>query len=161
MFILGGVIMNAEFINPFIKASKDILVQMAGIQSEMGSIYVKEKTFLSPNVAILIGLTGGFKGQAVISMGESMAFKIVSNMMGGLPVASLDDIAKSAISELGNMILGNAATLLYNNDIKIDITPPSLLVGEKLSISIPNTKAICIPLKTEFGVLEIDIAVKE
>jgi len=153
--------MNAEIINPFIKASRDILVQMAAIQSEMGSIYLKEKTFPSANVAILIGITGDFKGQAVLSMGEAMALKVASNMMGGLPVAALDDIAKSAISELGNMILGNAATLLYNQNIKIDITPPTLLVGENLSISTPTLKTLCIPLKTEFGILEIDIAIKE
>lgn len=153
--------MNVDLINPFIKASKDILAQMAGIQSEMGAIYVKENTFPTSNVAILIGITGGFRGQAVISMEESISLKISSNMMGGMPVATLDDLAKSAISELGNMILGNAATILYNDDIKIDITPPTLLVGEKLSISLPNMKTICVPLNTDHGVVELDIAIKE
>ena len=71
------------------------------------------------------------------------------------------DITKSAISELGNMILGNAATLLYNINIKIDITPPTLLLGEKISISIANMKTICIPLKTELGIIELDISIKE
>jgi len=153
--------MNAEFINPFIKASKDILAQMAGMHSEMGSIYVKDKTFPTSNVAIIIGITGGLTGQAVLSMSEGMAIKIASNMMGGLPVADLDDISRSAISELGNMIMGNAATLLYNHNLKIDITPPTLLIGEKISISMPNMKALCIPLKTEYGIIELDIAVKE
>jgi len=153
--------MNAELINPFIKASKDILVQMTGISSEMGSVYIKNKNFSIANVVIMIGITGDFKGQAVISMDERIAFKIASNMMGGLPVAALDDITKSAISELGNMILGNAATLLYNINIKIDITPPTLLLGEKISISIANMKTICIPLKTELGIIELDISIKE
>lgn len=153
--------MNAELINSFIKASKDIIVQMAGVQSETGSVYVKEKTFPSMNVAIMIGITGDFKGQALISMEKNVGLKIASNMMGGLPVADLDDIAKSAISELGNMILGNAATLLYNQGIKIDITPPSLLVGDNLSVSITSMKTLCVPLKTEHGLIEFDIAVKE
>ena len=153
--------MNAEFVNPFIKASRDILVQMTGISSEMGSVYIKDKSFLMPNVVIMIGITGDFKGQAVVSMSEGIAFRIASNMMGGLPVAALDEITKSAISELGNMILGNAATLLYNLNIKIDITPPTLLIGDKISISLANMKTICIPLKTEFGIIELDISTKE
>jgi chemotaxis protein CheX len=152
---------KAEYINSFLNASKDILAQMAGISSEMGKIYVKDSPFASQNVAIIIGLTGTIKGQVLINMSEPMALKIASNMMGGMPVAALDEIARSAISELGNMILGNAATLLYNLGVTMDITPPTLLVGEKISLSTAQIKTICIPLQTEMGTFEIDIAVKE
>ena len=55
-------------------------------------------------------------------------------------------MAKSAISELANMIMGNAATLLYNRGINIDITPPSLLMGENMQITPSKMKTICIPL---------------
>ncbi|MFZ5969805.1 MAG: chemotaxis protein CheX [Bacillota bacterium] len=153
--------MKAELINPFIKASREILQQMASISSEIGQITVKESSFPSPNIAILIGLTGGMRGQVVLGMDESVAKQIASNMMCGMPVAVLDDMAKSAISELGNMILGNAATLLYNQGITIDITPPTLLVGEKITVSTTNMKPVSIPLKTDQGVIEIDIVVKE
>lgn len=153
--------MNADLINPFIKASRDILQQMANIPSELGKVYVKDASFDAPNVTILIGLTGEMKGQVVIGMSEDMAKKIASNMMGGMPVETLDEIAKSAISELGNMVLGNTATLLYNIGIKIDITPPTLLIGEKLSISTISTKTITIPLNTDYGIIELDIAIKE
>ncbi|MEW9123524.1 MAG: chemotaxis protein CheX [Thermotaleaceae bacterium] len=153
--------MKAELVNPFIKASKDILLQTSMVPFELGKVYMKDSPFLTQNVAILIGLTGGLKGQAIISMSEDMGKKIASSMMGGMPVDVFDEIAKSAISELGNMIMGNTATLLYNEGVIIDITPPTLLTGENLSVSNAKIKTLCIPLQSNIGVVEIDIAVRE
>ncbi|MCT4617812.1 MAG: chemotaxis protein CheX [Marinisporobacter sp.] len=153
--------MNVELINPFIKASKDILHQMANMPCEMGKIFTREGSFDGSEVMIFIGLTGELKGQAILGMQEEVAKKIVSNMMGGMEIAALDDIAKSAISELGNMVLGNAATLIYNKGITIDITPPTLLIGEKLSVSTSSKQTITVPLNTDYGIIELDIAIKE
>ena len=62
-------------------------------------------------------------------------FKIASAMMMGMKITELDEMSKSAIAESANMILGNAATILYNKGIKIEITPPSLMTGENIQIS--------------------------
>ena len=44
-------------------------------------------------------------------------------------IQQMDEMSSSAICELGNMILGNAATILAANEIGIDITPPTLSHG--------------------------------
>lgn len=59
-------------------------------------------------------------------------------MMMGMPVEELDELSKSAITELSNMILGNAATIFYNRSIKMEITPPALFVGDNMEISTPK-----------------------
>ena len=46
-------------------------------------------------------------------------------MMMGMPVTALDDMSASAINELGNMMMGNAATILSTKGIAMDITPPT------------------------------------
>ena len=79
-------------------------------------------------------------------MNRSVALNIASNMMGGAEIAELDEISKSAISELANMILGNTATILYNKGIGIEITPPTFLMGENLQISNSKMTTICVPL---------------
>jgi chemotaxis protein CheX len=95
-------------------------------------------------------------------MSKKVAFMIASAMMFGMPVDELNEISKSAISELTNMILGNTATLLYNKGIGIEITPPSLLLGENLQISPSKMKTICVPLYlSDTDVLEIDISVED
>ncbi len=107
-------------------------------------------------------MAGEFKGQVFFSMDESTACKIASAMMFGMEVTALEDMAKSAIAELGNMIMGNVSTEFYNNGIKIDITPPTILVGSDMAVSTKSAKTMCVPLILEnIGKIEIDIAISE
>jgi len=62
-------------------------------------------------------------------MNKNVALTAASGMMGGLNLTELDEMSKSALSELTNMILGNTATLLYNRGVGVEITPPSFLMG--------------------------------
>jgi chemotaxis protein CheX len=154
--------MNIEYVNPFIEASQTVLKQIAGIDAKLGKVYLKESPYKSDCIIIMVGLTGKMRGQAMFTMGTSVALEIASSMMGGMQLSELDEISKSAISELTNMILGNTATILYNKGIAVEITPPSFLMGENLQVSYTKIKTICIPLTMESGsVIEIDLAVEE
>lgn len=151
--------MNIEHINPFIEASQTVLKQIAGIDAKMGKVYLKESPYKSNSIIIIVGLTGQIRGQAMFSMTMEVGLFIASSMMGGMPVPELDEISKSALSELTNMILGNTATILYNNGMAIDITPPTCLFGDNLQISNNKLKVVCIPLMINDGkAFEIDLA---
>lgn len=150
--------MNVDYINPFIEASQSVLMMMTGNKPELGQVYIRESPFKSDNVAVIVGLTGKIRGQVILSFSQKSALAVASAMMGGMTVSVLDEISKSAISELANMIMGNTATLLASRGISIDITPPSLLMGEKLLITPANMKTICIPLRIG-GENSIDIDV--
>lgn len=152
--------MNVEYINSFIEASQIVLKQVAGIDAKLGNIYLKNSPYGSDCIVIIVGLTGKMRGQAIFNMNKAVAMNIASSMMGGMPVNELDEISKSAISEMTNMILGNAATILYNKGIGVEITPPSFLMGDNMQISSSNMKTVCIPLILNNGnVMEIDILV--
>jgi len=154
--------MNVEYINPFIEASQTVLKQTANIDAKLGKVFLKTSPYKSDCVVIIVGLTGKMRGQAVFTMTRSIAIYIASAMMGGLPITELDEMAKSAISELSNMILGNAATILYKKGIGIEITPPTLLMGDNLQISTNKMRTICIPLIfNDEQQIEIDISVVE
>ncbi len=153
--------MKAEYINPFIKASTEVLKLIANLDFKTGAPYLKSSPFGADNLIILVGITGEIRGQAVISMSEEMAKKVASSMMMGMPVDEIDEMAKSALSELGNMIMGNTATLLFNAGVNIDITPPTLMMGQKMQISSAGMKTIGVPLMCEIGEITVDISVKE
>jgi Predicted inhibitor of MCP methylation, homolog of CheC len=153
--------MNIEYINPFIEASQTVLKQIANIDAKLGKVYLKESPYSSESIVILVGLTGKIRGQAMFTMKKSLAMNIASIMMFGMPVTDFDEISKSAISELTNMILGNAATLLYNRGTHVDITPPSLLMGDNMQISSSKMKTVCVPLILDNNeVIELDISVE-
>lgn len=152
--------MNVEYINPFINVSVNLVHMVCNVKAERGQIFIKDSPFMPDRVVIIIGIAGEFRGQAFFSMDEGTACKIASSMMMGMEVNTLDEMAKSAIAELGNMIMGNVSTEFYNKGIKIDITPPTILVGKDMSVSTKGIKSICVPLILEnMGKIEIDIAI--
>lgn len=152
--------MNVEYINPFIEASQSVLKQIANIDVKLGKIFIKTSPYDSDSVVIIIGITGKIRGQVIFTMNRKVALHIASSMMAGMPVTELDEISKSAISELTNMILGNTATILYNRGIGIEITPPSLLLGDNMQISNNKLKTVCIPLHLNGDdIFEIDVSI--
>jgi len=154
--------MNVEYINPFIEASQSVWTMMTGNKPVLGKVYLKNVPYHSEDIAVIVGLTGKIRGQVVISMNANTALKVASSMMGGAMVAELDEMSKSAISELGNMIMGNTATILAGRGIGIEITPPSILIGEKMVITPANMKTICVPLLLEGDApIEINVSLEE
>jgi len=127
---------------------------------KIGRNFLKKSSFGRYYFGILVGLTGKIRGQAIFSMNKNVALTAASGMMGGLNLTELDEMSKSALSELTNMILGNTATLLYNRGVGVEITPPSFLMGENMQISPSKMKTICIPLLLgEDKKIELDISV--
>lgn len=151
--------MKAEYINPFISASSEMIDQVTGFKTKIGKIYVKDAPYRSESILVLIGITGGFHGSVVMSFSRLICCKIASTMMGCSLITELDEIAKSAIGELCNMILGRTATLFSRGNIVVDITPPTILTGDNIELSIPNTVVVCIPLLFEDGSqIEINVS---
>ncbi|MDI9482865.1 MAG: chemotaxis protein CheX [Bacillota bacterium] len=154
--------MNVEYINPFIEASQQVIQMMTGIKPTLGKVHLKNSPYPSDSVAVIVGLTGKLRGQVIISLNIETAMSIASIMMGGMPIEKFDDMPKSAISELGNMIMGNTATILFTKGIGIEITPPSLLMGEKITVSQSSMKTICVPLNLgNDGKVTIDISLEK
>lgn len=154
--------MNVEYINPFIEASQSVLMMMTGEKPKLGKVQLRKSPFGSENIAVIVGLTGKIRGQVIISFSQDSALAVASAMMGGMVVTELDEISKSAISELSNMIMGNTATLLASRDIGVEITPPSLFMGEKLMITPANMQTISIALCISNGnKIGIDVSLEE
>lgn len=149
--------MKAEYINPFLESARVVIEQVINIRPSTGNLGLKEFRFIDQYIWIQIGMTGQMQGDVVFALHEGVALKLVSAMMGGYPVAGLDDMSLSAISELGNMISGNASTMLYNQGVKVDITPPRLMQSSNYTES-ELKKALTIPLIMD-GIGELDIQV--
>lgn len=151
--------MKAEYINPFIVAAQSVINTACNEQMTIGKLSVKSNPIMTSDVVTLIGITGKVEGQVIFSFSEEVARSIASKMMMGAEVPVLNDIAKSAICELTNMILGNTATAFYEQGTIVDITPPSLLIGKDISVSTVKGDFVSIPLQfvTTGETFEIDV----
>ncbi|MBN2898053.1 MAG: chemotaxis protein CheX [Clostridia bacterium] len=153
--------MKVEYINAFIKATSQVFKTIANIDLSVGKPYVMPSPFEATNLVIIVGITGEIQGQAVIGMTEETAKSLASAMMMGMPVEKLDDMSKSALQELSNMIMGNSATLLFNEGVVVDITPPTLMTGQHIEVSTGSMKTITVPLNCPVGEVLLNISTKE
>ena len=152
---------DVNVINPFLTSAKDVIKITTGIELEIGKPSLKDLVFTDEYVRIMLGITGEMTGQIIIVITTDGAKNIASKMMMGMPVNELDEMAISAISELGNMIMGNASTILEKNSIKTDITPPMVERGNS-KIDMDKFQSICVPLLYEnTPFIELDIMVKK
>lgn len=152
---------NESHVNTFLLAASNVLRDCCMLTDlKIGKPYLKDAQFSGNDWVIIIGLTGELKGQVLIAFEESAVLDIASKMCM-MPIDHMDEISCSAICELGNMILGNAATLLAANEISIDITPPTLSHGE-VEFTNNFTKNLCVPLvyDGESKRIEINLAIK-
>ncbi len=150
---------NVEHINPFLISSTKILREMCAIEATIGKPFIKSPALFEDTLIILIGFTGEIKGQAMIAFQKPVACDIASKMIM-MPITEMDELARSAIGELGNMIMGNTATIFSTKGISIDITPPTIGNGT-ISLTTSYAQNICIPMIYEGNkTIEINIAIK-
>ncbi|MDF2964191.1 MAG: putative inhibitor of methylation, CheC [Paenibacillus sp.] len=135
--------MQASYINPFLASSIHVIETFVQTKPSIGQLSIKKLELLENHIWLKIGIVGHFQGDVVFGFPEPVALKIVSAMMGGYAITELDEMCQSAISELGNMISGNASTMLYNDGIHVDITPPNILNDQNVSA---QSKAVSVPL---------------
>ena len=136
---------DIKYINPFVKATILVLEMLGMSGGKLGKPTLSDLKFPDNAFLIQVGVTGGMKGQVIIGLTEQKAKDTASIMMMGMPVPELDDMARSALGELGNMIMGNTATIFSTMDIVFDITPPLSMHGYDLKLQ-AETTAIKIPI---------------
>ncbi len=153
--------MKVEYISPFVEASVNVIQTLLSIVPERGTLSARPQVFTSQQLNIVCGITGAVEGQVIYGMSIIAADKIASKMLGA-PVVTFDQLAASAIAELGNMISGNSLTLLASRGYSCDITPPTIVKGANVKISTLSIPALVIPMKLrDVGDFEINVSLQE
>lgn len=153
--------MNVEYLNPIIKASTFVLQQACNVNATVGKPYLTQTSYDNEVFVVMLGITGKLHGQVLLVMDVPIACDLASKMMMGMPVDELNDMAKSALGELMNMTMGNAMTFFSEKEILLDITPPTMFVSSELSLSVGDSRMVCIPIMFNDVKIELNVAIKE
>ncbi|WP_081413210.1 chemotaxis protein CheX [Aneurinibacillus terranovensis] len=153
--------MKLMYINPFLESTSYIFGQFQ-LSCQVGNPILQETPFSGKEILTVVGVTGEIRGQIDLGIPMASALKIVSKMMGGVDVPSFDSMAQSAICELSNMICGNAITRFSKEGILLDITPPTLILGNKMEVAAVKMRVLSIPVLIEgMESLEMNIVLEE
>jgi chemotaxis protein CheX len=151
--------MRAEFINPFLQAASEVLETELGSPPQRGTMGLQRSPHTSAEVTAIVAVTGDVAGMVILAMTEATARSVVSRMMGQ-DFPEFDSLAQSGIAEVGNVITGRAAVLLSEAGFQSDLAPPMLIIGRNSTINTLDVQRLVIPLETDCGRIEIQVALK-
>jgi len=153
---------NAKHVNPFIEAAMKVVQQITGIEVRRGHLSYKAKPEPAYGVSIIVGMYGFLVGQVVYSLDNNLAHKMVEKMLAGKSPQERKILFLDTLGEVANMITGNATALLSQTKSEaLNITTPAIATGENLSITLVPKPALILGLYTQYGPIEISIAVEE
>jgi chemotaxis protein CheX len=152
--------MRVEYINPFVEAAFNVLREVLSVEIKRGELYLKSSSQPVLGVATIVGLAGDVEGRVLLDMTKETALAIASEM-NGEDITVMDDLARATISELANMITGQAVTKLHELGFKFDLTPPAIITGNNMEVSNAGVEALIVPVEMSIGKIEINVAVRE
>ncbi len=153
---------TAKYVNPFVEAAMKVINQIAGIEVRRGHLSYKPKVEPSFGVSIIIGIYGFLTGQIVYSLDGKLAERLVDKLLEGKSPQQRKILFLDSLGEVANMVTGNATSLLnQRSDQSLNITTPAIAAGDNLSVHLVPKPALVLGLITQYGPVEISIAVEE
>lgn len=154
--------LNVAYINPFLEAAVLVFKQLFNFELKKDKITLKSSPSPELDVAVIIGITGHFVGVVVYCMKSYTAKKITSILLEEeCPSILSEDKMKDAIGELANMITGNATGLIKNCTKNMEITTPTVVIGDAFNLTLLKQTTISIDMMSPLGIIQINVALKK
>lgn len=151
--------MKIEQLNYFNESITKIFGEMVGEKPTIGRYYLKNRLFRTTGeFAVVIGVTGRLNGQVVMSMSNACAESIAAKMVG--ENNGLDELGKSAVAELTDILVSNAMTGLSEEGFMSEITPPYVIDGSELSL-LNCSKSLVVPMFLGEHRIEICVSLRD
>ncbi len=110
------------------------------------------------DISVTIGIIGDVDGQVYMSMSAKTGQELASEMMGGMEILEVDEIVLSAVSELCNMIMGNACSSISQENRQVDITPPVACLNKMIAFGNRQSVYNISFLLKDIGNINFDVA---
>ena len=153
--------MKAEYANLFIKSAMTVFRREIKVSMTRKSLSRKSAPVPSLPMSIVIGVTGAIRGQVVYSMDTNFAYSVAKAMIPNRLPTDLRKLTSSAVSELANMITGQASIAMAGEHQLIHLTPPAVFTGTDMTVDFLSIPTICLSMISEIGSMEINIAFTE
>lgn len=153
--------MKVEYLNAFVQAACEVLDELTGLKLEKEKVHLNPYPIPSYELSMIIGITGFIRGQVVYSMAEGTAENVVRKWLKDLPEEKIQKMLKSGIAEIANVITGRSTSLLQRKKKILNVTPPSIITGDKFKIEFLKLRTIVVSMKSEVGNIEISLALAD
>jgi chemotaxis protein CheX len=152
--------MKAEFINPFLESTVNVLKTMAFVEPVPGKPYLKTGGGSTGDVSGIVGITGDAEGSLCITFSRGCILFIISQMFGE-EQKEINDEVKDAVGELTNVISGDSRRRLEEVGHHFLGAVPSVISGQGHEVKhITKGPILSIPFGTPGGNFTVEVCFK-
>jgi chemotaxis protein CheX len=151
--------MRLDYIDPFVESTTYVLSEIAHLEIRGGTPLLKQSPMPTKDNVAIIGIAGDVEGRIIFEMDDKTALAF-AGIMNNTRFEQLTPLAIDSLSELANMMIGNAVSRLNDMGFNFAITPPTFIKGKELFSSTPQVEALVVPLDTGYGEVILNIAIK-
>jgi chemotaxis protein CheX len=149
---------NSDVISAFTSAVHSVLLQEVGPPVEIRSPKVQAGPIQLREVGVVVALGMSVEGAIVLGLSSDTALKYLSHVLGEA-VTEMNDLARSGIGELGNMLAGAAAAQFTAIGYETIIFPPTVLVGGG-KVSMMGFPRLVFTIDLPFGTGDLQLAAR-
>jgi chemotaxis protein CheX len=157
-------IMKEQHVSAVMEVSSKIFSETAKLEFKQGNAYAKDYSFSPHDVSTLIGISGDLKGVVIFSFPSDVALTVANRfieLMGVPPATEFNAEAQSALAEMVNTIMGHYMIAMEERGYKVNISPPTTVMGQKLTIGLGMVDQVLgVPIDLPTGPGEVAIAFK-
>ncbi|MBA4366254.1 MAG: hypothetical protein C0403_01265 [Desulfobacterium sp.] len=158
-FNTGGFSVDANMINTFLKATLEIIHDVAHLSYKVQKIYRKNDEKGRGDVTGIIGLKGSGKGTVAVTFDQGTILYIVSKILDMDTKDIGEDIVIDTVGELANMITGRAVRILAEKGFDLVLTVPKVVHGpDHKVVHQASGPIIAIPYSSEQGNFTVEFS---
>ncbi|MFQ5882187.1 MAG: chemotaxis protein CheX [Candidatus Methylomirabilales bacterium] len=151
--------MRFDYIQPFVDSAAVVLELVLQSEIRRGRPTLTASPVTFKGVVTLVGLAGEVEGRVIFDMDQETALKIASTM-NGEGFHEFTPMAQDCLQELASMMIGKAVTTLNDTGFRFHLTPPTLFLGENMTVVPQPLETLVISLGTEIGEVVMNVAIR-
>lgn len=146
-----------EYLQYFQAALMDNLKSMAHFETQIICERQEAYKFKAHGAAVILGITGTRQGRFILDVSQATLANLVRAMLAKNDISENDML--NSIAELANLIAGYGVSKINNmhKEVEFRLTPPSILLGEALSVINQRVKSCTIVAKTTAGDIYLNV----
>lgn len=149
--------MKVEYLNPFVEGVDHVFQTMLKIKPERRGVKLSDPT--KPNgerITALIGISGQVGGVVALRFPPATALALASRFLG-MKAETVDDMVIDSVSELVNMVAGQAKAR-FEHDPPLRLGLPTVVQGADYRVSYPAKSVwLEVPYGSEAGEFTMEV----
>jgi chemotaxis protein CheX len=130
--------MHEQLVAPLSAAVSAVLAEMAGAEAVVQSVYRQPLCHTTGEVSAVLRLALVADAVLVLSCPKPTAQALAQRVLAGVPQPLDDSMIGDCVGELANVIAGQAKALLAGTPHHFTFSPPTILAGAGLEISVES-----------------------